>query len=154
MTKAQATSDNAPSISGTGNINVRAQPGSVQTMVIIHAILFVGSFFVLFPLGVIALRWRGWFKAHWLLQLIATAICAFGLMVGVAISIMSVEYASFDEAHQIIGIAVVAVLLVQAVLGYLHHANYKKLGQRAMVSHAHLWTGRVIILVGMVDSVL
>ena len=44
------------------------------------------------------------------------------------------------------------VLFFQPVLGYLHHSAYKKKGGRSLWSHAHIWLGRTIILVGIVNG--
>jgi hypothetical protein len=143
-----------PSISGTSNINVKPLPGSISVLVIIHAVCLAGSFLLLFPLGVVVLRWFGRFKWHWMLQIVATFICVIGLVIAVVLSIMDPEYVFFSEGHQIIGIVVVAALIVQALLGYLHHRDYTKLGRRTWFSHSHLWVGRVVIVMGMINAVL
>ncbi len=46
------------------------------------------------------------------------------------LSIVDPEYKGLDEGHQIIGIVVVAALLLQATLGYVHHTKYKALGRK------------------------
>ncbi len=154
MTSTRSTSTDIPTISGNKNTNVVALPGSVQTLIIIHAICLGGSFIFLFPLGVIALRWFNWFRVHWMLQIITMTICILGLVVACALSVMDLEYTSFDETHQVIGIVAVVVLVVQALFGYVHHQRYKKLGLRTLVSYLHLWTGRSVILLGMVNTAL
>lgn len=143
-----------PSISGTSNINVKPLPSSVPTLIIIHAICLGGAFLLLFPLGVIALRWFSTVKFHWMLQLLAAFICVIGLCIAIALSVMDPEYMDFGEAHQVIGIVVVVAVMIQALLGYWHHRNYKKVGERTWVSHSHLWVGRLVIVAGMINAVL
>ena len=154
MPKTLSSTSVKPAISGTSNINTQALPGSVSVLVIIHAICLGGAFVLLFPLGVVVLRWFGFVKLHWMLQIFAAFVCVIGLVVAIVLSLMDPEYKGLDEGHQIIGIVVVAALFLQGALGYVHHRNYKKLGRRTWVSHAHLWTGRVLIVIGMLNAVL
>lgn len=155
MTAAQSDSPAAaPNISGTSNINTTPLPSSFSALVIIHAICLAGSFLLLFPVGVMLLRWFGLFKFHWMLQVAASAICFLGLICAIAMSVIDPEFASFNQAHQILGIIAVAVLFPQIYFGYAHHRNYKKLGQRTTISHFHLWSGKLIVLLGMVNAVI
>ena len=89
-----------------------------------------------------------------MLQIFATIVCVLGLVIAISFSALDPEYNAFDEGHQIIGIVAVVALFIQALLGYQHHRNYKKTGQRTVVSHSHLWIGRVVIVLGMVNAVL
>ncbi|EXJ53444.1 uncharacterized protein A1O5_13312 [Cladophialophora psammophila CBS 110553] len=145
-----------PSISGTSNVSAEGQPDYYHGLVYAHAILLGVAFVIVFPVGVLGLRWR-WsiaFKVHWMLQLFATVGAYIGLAVAVAMSITGIEYAAFGETHQILGIIVVAVLSFQVVMGYIHHVNYKRAGRRTTPSYFHLWLGRVLIYAGMVNAVL
>jgi hypothetical protein len=154
MSATQTNSTSIPSITGTANLNTTALPGSVAALVLLHAIGLGGSFIILFPLGVSLLTFFDSFRLHWMLQIIVTVICIIGLALAVVLSVMDVEYSSFNTAHQVIGILVVAILTFQAVLGYIHHKNFKKVHGRTWASYAHLWTGRMVILAGMVNTVL
>lgn len=155
MTAAQSDSPStAPNISGASDTNTTPLPSSFSALVVIHAICLAGSFLLLFPLGVILLRWFGSFKFHWILQVAASAICFLGLICAIAMSVIDPEFDTFNHAHQILGIIVVAVLFPQIYFGYAHHRNYKKLGQRTAISHFHLWTGKLVVLLGMVNAVM
>lgn len=77
-----------------------------------------------------------------------------GLIIAITFSALDPEYNTFDQGHQIIGIIAVVALLIQASLGYKHHQDYKKTGQRTVVTHSHLWIGRAAILLGMINAVL
>jgi hypothetical protein len=154
MPKTLSTTTVIPAVSGTSNINTEALPGSVAILVLIHAICLCGALILLFPLGIVMLRWFGSVRIHWMLQVFAASVSVIGLALAIALSIMDPEYKGLSEGHQIIGIVVVAALFLQAALGYVHHANYKKLKRRTWASYAHLWTGRVVIIVGMLNAVL
>ena len=150
------TSAAVPTISGKSDIGTQPQPSYYRALVVIHALFLGVSFVIVFPLGVIGLRFgfRGAFHIHWILQSLAATACLIGLILAITLSVTGIEYSSFSEAHQIIGIIAVAVLLVQAPLGYRHHQMYKAIGARTWVSHLHLWIGRSVIVLGMVNTVL
>lgn len=154
MPKTLSATAVTPALSGTLNINTKALPSSVAVLVIIHAICLGGAFVFVFPLGIVILRWFASVRFHWMLQVFAVVASAVGLAFAIVLSVMDPEYKGLDEGHQVIGIVVVAALFLQAALGYVHHANYKKCEQRTWASHAHLWTGRVVIVVGMLNTVL
>ena len=154
MTATHSNSSALPTISGNSDISVKPLPSSVPTLIIIHAVCLTGAFLLLFPLGVVALRWFKWVRVHWMLQALATLISLLGLVIAIAFSAMDPVFNTFGEGHQIIGIVVVVYLLAQTVLGHLHHQNYKKIGRRTWISHTHLWMGRLVILLGMLNAVL
>jgi hypothetical protein len=43
-------------------------------------------------------------------------------------------------------------MIVQPVLGFLHHMYFKKNQTRGVVSYAHIWYGRVIMVVGIING--
>lgn len=50
------------------------------------------------------------------------------------------------------GVSVVALLAVQPVLGYLHHRHFLKHRRRGVISHIHIWYGRVLMALGIVTG--
>lgn len=42
-------------------------------------------------------------------------------------------------------------LLVQPILGYLHHVKYVQFQRRTTISHWHIWFGRAILVLGWVN---
>lgn len=145
-----------PSISGTSSVSAKGQPGYYNAVVYTHAILLGVAFVVVFPFGVIGLRWK-WriaFKVHWILQVIATTAAYIGLAVAVTLSVTGIEYSGFDQGHQILGLIVISLLSLQVLLGYLHHQRFKKVGHRTVPSYLHVGLGRVIIYAGMANAIL
>jgi hypothetical protein len=47
---------------------------------------------------------------------------------------------------------VVCLLVIQPALGYAHHRHFLKHGQRGLVSHAHIWYGRALMLLGVING--
>jgi hypothetical protein len=44
------------------------------------------------------------------------------------------------------------MIFFMPILGQLHHRNFKKYQRRTGVSYAHLWTGRLIIPLGIING--
>lgn len=56
--------------------------------------------------------------------------------------------------HPIVGIVILALVLVQPVLGWLHHRQFKIHQRRTIVSYLHLLNGRLLIVMGIVNGAL
>lgn len=54
--------------------------------------------------------------------------------------------------HQKIGIVVFSFISLQPMLGVLHHVLFKKHQKRTIWSHVHLWLGRVLVTLGMING--
>ncbi|ROW07461.1 hypothetical protein VPNG_07131 [Cytospora leucostoma] len=137
--------------------------GSGRRTLLIHGILACLAFVILFPLGAILLRLipgRWSFHAHWVVQMLALVLYIAAFALGVAmvrgirlpgggggfLSNPSTNY------HPIIGIIVFILLIIQPLLGIVHHRNFKVLKRRTLSSHLHIWDGRVAIILGIVNG--
>lgn len=58
----------------------------------------------------------------------------------------------FNQAHTRLGTIVVALLGLQPLLGWLHHMHFQKNQQRGIISHLHIWYGRILIVLGIVTG--
>lgn len=54
--------------------------------------------------------------------------------------------------HPILGVVILALVAFQPLLGYLHHRQYKRTQARSTVSHLHLWNGRLLMVLGIVNG--
>jgi hypothetical protein len=50
------------------------------------------------------------------------------------------------------GTAVCALMTLQPVLGYMHHRYFVSHHKRGVVSHVHIWFGRALIIIGIVNG--
>jgi hypothetical protein len=57
-----------------------------------------------------------------------------------------------DHYHPIIGIVLFILIFAMPILGQLHHRNFKKFQTRTGVSFAHIWLGRIIIPLGIING--
>ncbi|KAL1881487.1 hypothetical protein VTK73DRAFT_3549 [Phialemonium thermophilum] len=129
----------------------------------VHGILAALAFVVLFPVGAILMRivpGRGAIWVHGIFQLVAyiiyvaAAALGFWMIREVQIPFSSGNLLSLSAVnyHPIIGIVVLVALLIQPFLGLIHHARFKRLRRRQVWSHLHLWNGRLMIPLGIING--
>lgn len=110
------------------------------------------SFLVLYPLGVYFLRSprATAFNLHWTINSLSSVSVSIAALIGF------VNSRSIYVTHQYLGILVVCGLAVQTVLGWRHHVVYISPagGRRTWMSVVHVWLGRVVLPVGMLNTVL
>ncbi|GAB1316121.1 hypothetical protein MFIFM68171_06331 [Madurella fahalii] len=152
---------------GSGFNDFRGRPGfdisSAERVRAIHGILGALAMVVLFPGGSILVRvvpGRLALWAHALAQLVS--ICVFIAAVVLGVRLVREVQIPFGDGnimsnpninyHPIIGLVVLACLLLQPVLGIIHHVKFKKLGRRQIWSYLHLFNGRVFITLGIVNG--
>lgn len=56
------------------------------------------------------------------------------------------------NAHPIIGIVLLVLIFFQPVLGFVHHLMFKRHSRRTFWSYGHLWLGRIIITLGIING--
>ncbi|RYO74351.1 hypothetical protein DL764_010876 [Monosporascus ibericus] len=129
----------------------------------IHGILAAIAFVGLFPLGSIFMRvipGRFAWIVHAITQTVAYMVfigaAVLGLYLVNTIQIppngASLLETSGVNVHPIVGIVILALLFFQPIFGLLHHANFKRLGRRTSWSHLHLWNGRAMVTLGIVNG--
>ncbi|MBA7492110.1 hypothetical protein ES702_02659 [subsurface metagenome] len=119
---------------------------------IAHSVLASTAFLVLFPIGAIVMRVTELHRLVWLhagVQIASYAVlfAAFGMGLHVATTGQL-----FHNKHPCIGIALVIIMFFQAVDGLLHHRQFKKTQKRTVLTHIHIWTGRIAVVIGMVNG--
>ncbi|RYO89712.1 hypothetical protein DL766_001441 [Monosporascus sp. MC13-8B] len=126
---------------------------------ILAAIVFVG----LFPLGSIFVRvipGRFAWIVHAITQTVAYIVFIGAAVLGLYLVNMiqippngaSLLETSAVNVHPIVGIVILSLLFFQPILGLVHHAKFKRLGRRTAWSHLHLWNGRAMVTLGIVNG--
>ncbi|QDS71983.1 hypothetical protein FKW77_001490 [Venturia effusa] len=129
-----------------------------STIRLAHGVIACLAWVIFFPLGAIFIRilpGRLSLIVHALFQLFAYVlyIVAFALGCWMASNIRIGGRVNFYENyHPIIGIVIFAFLFFQPILGVLHHLGFKKTGRRAIASYLHLWLGRILITLGIING--
>jgi len=127
-------------------------PSNFVPILIAHAILAPIAFIILFPLGAIGIRALS-FKnvvfvhAGWMIFTYVIVLAAMGL--GVWIAVTTHQLGTY---HAIIGLVVVGSLLLQPVTGLTHHLLYKQKGRPNVATYPHVWWGRAIITLGIING--
>ncbi|KAK0385005.1 hypothetical protein NLU13_7483 [Sarocladium strictum] len=117
-----------------------------------HAVLMILGICALMPLGALMLRLGGWVRAHALNQTIAMIFVLAGFGLGVATSFTYQRSMHFKSYHQIVGIIVVAFILAQFTIGFLHHKKFKDTQHPTIYGKVHVWLGRIIIFLGVLNA--
>ncbi|KAJ4146859.1 hypothetical protein LMH87_001418 [Akanthomyces muscarius] len=144
------TNSSATPASGSGDSAVYGGGRSKNILVYSHAILMLMVFIIGYPLGGLLMPLMGRWILHagWQVTMFL-AMCA-GFAVG---KIASDRFGMwFNEPHVQLGTIVCAMMLVQVALGWMHHRNYVKYQRRSWVSYCHIWYGRALIIVGIING--
>jgi hypothetical protein len=119
-----------------------------------HGALAALAFVILFPMGAIMIRLasfpRMWL-VHGLFQVLAYTIYFAAFVLGLWL-VLNIPVSLLGTFHPIIGIICFCLLFFQPITGFMHHHKYKNVGRRTWWSHAHLWTGRTVITLGMING--
>merc|ERR1712036_205833 len=137
---------------GNNGFGSSGQDPGRRNMLIAHGVMAGLAFAVIFPLGAISIRLLSfpglvWFHAGVQIFAYLFYTVAFGLGI-----YMANDMERIDEYHPVIGIIVFVMIFFMPILGQLHHRNFKKYQRRTGVSYAHVWTGRLIIPLGIING--
>jgi hypothetical protein len=127
-------------------------PGDLNMIIMAHAVLAPVAFVLFFPMGAMIIRllsFKGvvWFHAGWMVTTYIIVLGALGM--GVWIAVVTQQ---LDTHHSIIGLVVVVALLAQPVSGLTHHMLYKKTGGANVATYPHIWWGRAIVTLGIING--
>ncbi|KAF4337980.1 hypothetical protein FBEOM_8142 [Fusarium beomiforme] len=116
----------------------------------IHGIIMSVVFLLGYPLGSLVMPVIGkWFiHATWQITVFI------GMWAGFVVGKMAADRGGdwFNAPHVIIGTLVCGLMAIQPILGWLHHRNFVKHQRRTGVSHAHIWYGRCLMILGIVNG--
>jgi hypothetical protein len=129
-------------------------PHNFDDVRLIHGILASTAFVIFMPFGAIIIRGSSfknliWLHAGWMIFAYTFALAALGMGVWLAHLIHA-----FDRIHSIIGLAVIGAALLQPITGLVHHLRYKRTGSRNPASYLHIWLGRAIITLAIINGAL
>ena len=138
--------------SGYGSFGAFGSFFGINKMVTAHAVCATVAFGLLFPSGGIMIRlgnFRGLWLVHGIFQMVAYIIYIAAAAIGIH---MATHMRMMHNAHPIIGLALLVLLLFQPFLGFIHHFAFKKHSKRVFWSYAHIWLGRIVITLGIVNG--
>lgn len=132
-----------------------------------HACIMSIVFIVLYPLGAISLHLpiesipflKNTYLAkkvvaiHAPIQIIAFVMMVGGMALGIRIAHDLDYLRSPVQAHVVIGLLTVSIIILcQPLMGFLQHQYFKKTGGKSIFAYVHRWVGRGAIALGMINS--
>ncbi|OTA56441.1 iron reductase domain protein, partial [Hypoxylon sp. EC38] len=124
-----------------------ADPG---TLILGHGIIMAVVMVLMYPLGSALMPLFGKWILHASWQFLAFLLMWAGFGLGIVAS-QRIRL-DFNSTHTILGTVVVCLMVVQPVLGWLHHRYFLKNQKRGVVSHGHVWYGRALLIMGVVNG--
>ncbi|KAI0387406.1 CBD9-like protein [Hypomontagnella monticulosa] len=115
-----------------------------------HGIIMAIVFVILYPLGSAVMPLLGKWVLHALWQFLAFLLMWAGFALGIVAS-QRIRL-DFNSSHTILGTVVVSLMGIQPALGWVHHKHFVKHQSRGLVSHAHIWYGRALLVMGIVNG--
>ncbi|KAK0114846.1 hypothetical protein ONS96_013328 [Cadophora gregata f. sp. sojae] len=115
-----------------------------------HGIVMGVVVVLLFPFGAMFVRLGGSGIVHGVLQVLS--LCALLVGLGLGVKLTDLRKLSFTTTHPLFGLIIVGLFLIQPILGLVHHLQYKRNLSRAPVSHLHIWYGRILMLLAVING--
>ncbi|KAK8221374.1 integral membrane protein [Phyllosticta capitalensis] len=131
---------------------MQAEYRRMNRLLTAHGVLASLAWVIFFPAGAISIRlfsFPGLVWFHAAIQMFSYALYIAGFGIGVYFA-KKEDY--LKETHPIIGIVIFVFLFFQPIFGWLHHVLFKKYGGRTFWSHLHLWLGRALITLGIING--
>ncbi|KAK7943439.1 uncharacterized protein PG986_012552, partial [Apiospora aurea] len=115
-----------------------------------HGIIMALVFVVLYPVGSILMPLLGNWIGHAAFQFFNFILMWAGFGLGYVLS--QKTFMGFRETHTVFGTVIVCLMVLQPIGGYLHHMHYVKHQRRGAVSHVHIWYGRALMILGVING--
>lgn len=137
--------------SGTGVVSGSSSSGSSgQSVLYAHALVASIAFVVLYPFGSILMPLLGKWYIHATFQMVSFLTMWIGF--GLGIKLANDRDLLFKQAHTIMGTIVICALVLQPAMGYMHHRHYLQHKSRGIISYVHIWYGRTLMALGVVNG--
>ncbi|KAL8830022.1 MAG: hypothetical protein Q9170_005923 [Blastenia crenularia] len=125
----------------------------LNRIAITHGVLMSFAWVIVAPLGAILIRAlsnRNTVRVHYMTQIFAYVLALTGMALGIYLAVKP-DYI-IDTYHPVIGLVVIGLATVQPVLGTVHHRIYKSRKQTTWWATAHVWLGRIIITLAIING--
>ena len=146
--------------SGSGGFDYSSLPifQKMNKVLIAHATLATLAWAFFFPLGGILLRTihsKSTWKIHASVQILAFIMFTAAVGMGIWLAKQYQGYIHlWNDPHIIIGLLIFALAALQPAMGFVHHLLFirRANGKRTNVGRIHLWLGRILIVLGIING--
>ncbi|KAH7336704.1 hypothetical protein BKA65DRAFT_459591 [Rhexocercosporidium sp. MPI-PUGE-AT-0058] len=141
---------------GNGNTNTggvtfgSAKNGAMADYQKAHGIVMGVVVVLLFPFGAMFMRMGGSMIVHGVLQLLS--LCAMLVGLGLGVKLKNMKSMKLSTTHTLFGIIIVSLFLLQPIFGLIHHLQYKRTLSRGIFSHIHIWYGRILMALAVING--
>ncbi|KAH6701289.1 integral membrane protein [Leptodontidium sp. MPI-SDFR-AT-0119] len=118
-----------------------------------HGLVMSIAFVVAFPLGALLIQVLKSKRRVWIhisLQLVGWVLMLTGLATGIRVG--KILDRLHSNAHTVLGTVIVVLLLFQPFIGFIHHRRFLATKKRSAWTYAHIWYGRILMLLGIVNG--
>ncbi|KAG6261801.1 hypothetical protein E4U49_003588 [Claviceps purpurea] len=157
FSKATVSSDRNPFVgntaavvSGSGVSQQDSSSSDNKGLLYAHGIIMSLVFLIGFPVGSMLMPLLGKWLVHASWQIVAFILMWAGFGVGYVLSRRWDMF--FTQAHTRLGLVLCILISFQPVLGWLHHQYYVQHQRRGAISNAHVWFGRILIILGIING--
>lgn len=121
-----------------------------ETLIYAHGIIMSIVFLIGYPIGAVLMPLIG----SWIIHAAWQMLAFLGMWAGFGIGYVIAKKGDYwwTDKHVRLGTIVVVLLVIQPILGFLHHRQYVKHQKRGVVSHAHIWYGRILMILGIING--
>jgi hypothetical protein len=148
FTSAATTANSSSSTNEWQQMSTQSQNRYAQAHGALAGLAFVG----ILPIGAILVRLASFSGLAW----IHGGLQIFGYILFVAAAGIGIYMANasdrLDDPHAVIGLLLFAVLFFMPIVGTIHHKKYKQVQRRTFWSYGHIFTGRVGIILGIING--
>ncbi|UPK98553.1 hypothetical protein LCI18_009488 [Fusarium solani-melongenae] len=129
---------------------VTESSGPSKTVLRAHGIIMSIVFLAGYPLGAVLMPIIG----NWLVHAGWQFIVFLGMWAGFGLGYVYAHDNGYwwKQTHTKMGTIVVALMGLQPILGFAHHRYFRSHGKRGIISHVHVWFGRILMILGIING--
>ncbi|KAL9601673.1 MAG: hypothetical protein Q9219_002393 [cf. Caloplaca sp. 3 TL-2023] len=120
----------------------------------VHAVFMIGTFVIMLPIGIFYKKVLGNVRWHYYTQALGVIIVLIGAGLGIGLSHFYNRSKHYNSVHQLIGMVIVLLLLIQAGLGAAHHRIFKAKQQHTIMGTIHRFLGLAVVGAAVVNGAL
>ncbi|CCD50291.1 similar to integral membrane protein [Botrytis cinerea T4] len=144
-----------PSTSGSGSEERGISASTLDAYSIAHGTIMSVTMVILFPLGAMLMTMFGKWWIHAAFQTFSLVMLIVGFGLGVKLAMFKdYLFRNQGKAHTSFGLALFVLLIIQAIVGLIHHLVYRKQHVRGFLGYMHIWYGRSLLILGIICGVL
>ncbi|KAJ3545002.1 hypothetical protein NM208_g2739 [Fusarium decemcellulare] len=131
-------------------IELDTRDAKYDAVLVAHGAIMTIVFIALYPVGAILMPLLG----KWFLHSTSQILSWFLMWAGFSLGVIYANHIDFlgKQTHTRLGLIIVTLLTIQPFLGIIHHRRYTKHGGQGKIKQIHVWYGRALMILGIVNG--